>query len=56
MASHTHHLQAAVWLDRMGAPGGGDLTGCIHRYALYLNEKRGAYKQMGFDFCQIKQG
>lgn len=56
MASHNHHLQSAVWLDQGGMPGGGDMTSYIRRYATYLNEKRDAYKLMGYDFCKIKRG
>ena len=37
-------------------PGGGDMTSYIRRYATYLNEKRDAYKLMGYDFCKIKRG
>lgn len=56
MASHNHHLQSAAWLDQGGMPGGGDMTSYIRRYATYLNEKRDAYKLMGYDFCKIKRG
>ena len=56
MASHNHHLQSAVWVDRNGVPGGGDMSSYIRCYAAYLNEKRHTYKLMGYDFCKIKRG
>ena len=55
MASHNHHLQSAIFVDRLGMPG-GDMSGYIRRYSNYLNEKREAYKLMGYDFCKIKRG
>jgi hypothetical protein len=55
MASHNHRLQPAAYLDRMAMPG-GDMSNYIRRYASYLNEKREAYKLMGYDFCKIKRG
>ncbi|CAF4697727.1 unnamed protein product, partial [Rotaria sp. Silwood1] len=55
MASHNYHLQPAVMIDRMGMPG-TDMLIYIGRYADYLNEKREAYKLMGYDFCKIKRG
>ena len=39
----------------MAMPG-MDMIAYIRRYANYLNEKRDAYKIMGFDFCKIKRG
>jgi hypothetical protein len=55
MASYNHHLQSAVYVDRLGMPG-YDMSTYIHRYAGYLNEKREAYKLTGYDFCKIKRG
>ncbi len=55
MASHNNHLQSAIFVDRLGMPG-GDMSGYIRRYSNYLNEKREAYKLMGYDFCKIKRG
>jgi hypothetical protein len=55
MASHNHHLQSAMFVDRLGMPG-GDMSGYIRRYSNYLNEKREAYKLMGYDLCKIKRG
>jgi hypothetical protein len=55
MASHNNHLQSAIYLDRTGMSG-TDMPAYIRRYANYLNEKREAYKLMGFDFCKIKRG
>ena len=55
MASYNHHLQSAVNVDRVAMPG-NDMSSNIHRYAGYLNEKREAYKLMGYDFCKIKRG
>jgi len=55
MASHNNHLQSAIYVDRLGMPG-GDMSTYIRRYSTYLNEKREAYKLMGYDFCKIKRG
>ena len=55
MASHNHHLQSTLYVDRNGMPG-NDITAYIRRYALYLNEKRESYKLLGYDFCKIKRG
>ncbi|CAF1399862.1 unnamed protein product [Rotaria sordida] len=55
MASHYYNLQPAVMIDRIGIPS-SDMLMYIRRYADYLNEKREAYKLMGYDFCKIKRG
>jgi hypothetical protein len=55
MASHNNHLQSAIYVDRLGMPG-GDMSTYIRRYSNYLNEKREAYKLLGYDFCKIKRG
>ena len=55
MASHNHHLQSGLYVDRVGAVG-ADMPTYIRRYSNYLNEKRGGYKLMGYDFCKIKRG
>ena len=56
MASHNHLLQSTVYIDRTGIMAGSDMTVYLRRYAAYLNEKREAYKLMGYDFCKIKRG
>ena len=56
MASHNHHLQSGVYVDRTGMMPGNDMSSYIRRYACYLNEKREAYKLLGYDFCKIKRG
>jgi hypothetical protein len=55
MASYNHHLQSAINVERTAMPG-NDMSSSIHRYAGYLNEKREAYKLMGYDFCKVKRG
>ncbi|CAF1927216.1 unnamed protein product [Rotaria magnacalcarata] len=55
MASHNYHLQAPGIVDRMGMSS-SDMFIYIGRYADYLNEKREAYKIMGYDFCKIERG
>lgn len=55
MASHNHHLQSVMYVDRSGTIG-GDIPTYIRRYSNYLNEKREGYKSMGYDFCKIKRG
>lgn len=56
MASHNNHLQSGIFVDRLGVIPGGDMSAYIRRYSNYLNEKREAYKLMGYDFCKIKRG
>jgi hypothetical protein len=55
MASHNNHLQSGIYVDRLGMIG-GDVSTYIRRYSNYLNEKREAYKLMGYDFCKVKRG
>lgn len=55
MASHSYQLQASGLIDRIGMPGVNMIT-YIRRYADYLNEKRAAYKVLGYDFCKIERG
>jgi hypothetical protein len=56
MASHNHLLQSTVSIDRSGIMSGNDMTVYLRRYAAYLNERREAYKLLGYDFCKIKRG
>ncbi|CAF2374273.1 unnamed protein product [Rotaria sp. Silwood2] len=55
MASNNYHLQPSAMMDRIGMLG-TDMLIYVRRYADYLNEKREAYKLMGYDFCKIKRG
>lgn len=35
---------------------GYDMSTFVRRYANYLNEKAGSYREMGYDFCRLKRG
>jgi len=52
MASHNNHLQSTIFVEGFG----GNMAGYLRRYSNYLNEKREAYKLMGYDFCKVKRG
>ena len=54
MASHNHHLQSPIYIDRIGL-GGNDMTTYLRQYGAYLYEKRESYKLMGYDFCKVKR-
>lgn len=55
LASRTSNFNLGNFLDKSGVQG-YDMSTFVRRYANYLNEKAGSYREMGYDFCRLKRG
>ncbi|KAK2570640.1 Phosphatidylinositol-binding clathrin assembly protein [Acropora cervicornis] len=51
----TSNFNLGNFLDKSGVQG-YDMSTFVRRYANYLNEKAGSYREMGYDFCRLKRG